>query len=131
MALRPLGRKDSVMSIEIDKAKFKDAIKGKFTKYLHAAKGLEYADAILDTMQEWLDLEEWKNDPEIDTLREVRIRMRCHIVSQLKPNKNQSWYVDSHMWRMLARQMSLWAVKRVAEEYWGEMAAEKGLPPED
>ena len=119
------------MSIQVDKAKFKDAIKGKFTKYLHAAKGLEYADAILDTMQEWLDLEEWKNDPEIDTLREVRIRMRCYIVSQLKPNKNQSWYVDSHMWRMLARQMSLWAVKRVAEEYWGEMAAEKGLPPQD
>ena len=137
MALRPFGRKDSIMSIEIDKDKFRGQIRGEFSKfethlssYFSIDKLLEYGDAVLDTLQGWLDLGEWKENPEIDTLREVRILMRLYIVSELKPT-NQSWFVPNKKWVQVARQMSVWTVKKVAEEYWGEMVAEKGLPPKD
>jgi len=131
MALRPLSRKDSIMSIEIDKDKFRDAIKGEFSSWWKANKIFEYGDAVLDTLQEWLDSEEWKDNPDIDSLREVRILMRLYVVSKLKQDKSSSWFVPSHRWIQIARKVSVWIVMKVALEYWDEMAAEKGLTPKD
>ena len=131
MALRPLGRKDSIMSIQVDKAKFKAAIEKKFRRCYLASQGLEFADEMLDTIQKWLDLEEWKNNAEIDTPTEVRILMRLYIMSELKQDESQSWFVACHMWVFLVRQISVWTVKKVVEEYWPKMAAEKGLTPKE
>jgi len=119
------------MSIQVDKAKFKAAIEKKFRRCYLAAQGLEFADEMLDIIQKWLDLEEWKNNAEIDTPTEVRILMRLYIMSELKQDESQSWFVACHMWVFLVRQISVWTVKKVVEEYWPEMAAEKGLPPKD
>tara|TARA_B100000929_G_scaffold233321_1_gene189797 strand:- start:145 stop:549 length:405 start_codon:yes stop_codon:yes gene_type:complete len=134
MALRPLGRKDNIrkeMSIQIDKQKFKAAIKKEFERRAMADNLLEFADEMLDVMQKWFDLGEWKDKAEIDSSREVRILMRLYIMSELKQDSSQSWFTASHIWVFLVRQLSVWTVKKVVEEYWPKMAAEKGLTPKE
>ena len=129
--LTAFWQEDSIMSIQIDRQKLKDGLKEEFgTQYL-AENAFAYADDMLGVAEAWINSDEWKNDPEIDTSREARIVLRQHISLKLPQERFQSWFVGHYMWYFIVRKVTVWSVMKIIQQHWNEMAAEKGLPPED
>jgi len=111
------------MTIKIDREMFKERVHHRFKRRIHGdiATG-DLSDAIYKLAQEWLDKEEWKTNPELDTSRECRIEMKRHIKNKIDfEDTDKSWCIASGNWRWIADSVIVYIVGLVIEFYWRDI----------
>jgi hypothetical protein len=135
MALRPFGREKRKvvkidMSIQINKAKIKEQVKLKFGHPARAygANALDFADEVIENAQEYMDSNHWLTDPKIDSKREARLAMKQYISAHIDiRDAKKSWFVPTFIWIWIAKQVIMFIVMMIINNYWSQMAEEKGL----
>lgn len=135
MALRPFSREkrkvaNIYMSIKINKAKIKEQVKLKFGHPTRAygANAIDFSDEVIENAQEYMDTNHWLTDPKIDSKREARIAMKRYITANIDMRDDKkSWFVPTFIWIWIAKQVIMFIVMVIINNYWSQMAEEKGL----
>ena len=111
------------MTIKIDREIFKGRVYSKFSRRMYGdiATG-DLSDVIYKLAQEWLDKEEWKTNPELDTSRECRIEMKRHIKNKIDfEDTDKSWCIASTNWRWIAQSVIVCIVGLVIDYHWRDI----------
>ena len=87
------------MTIQIDRELFKERVNFKFSKRVHGdiACGV-FSQEVFNLAQEWIDKEEWRTNPELDTAKECRIEMKIYIKDNIDlDDETKEWYASDYI----------------------------------
>ena len=115
------------MPIKINRSLFMPSVKERFgdERMLYPTESVDFADDVLYNAQKWMDQEPWKNDPEMDTPRELKISLMRYVKNQIDfKDHKKSWFVPTWVWIMIAQKVLSWLIKEIIEYYFPEIRKE-------
>jgi|TARA_R110000824_G_scaffold207819_1_gene393337 hypothetical protein len=111
------------MTIQIDRELFKERLNSTFGNRQHGDVACtEFSEEVFNLAQEWIDKEEWRTNPELDTARECRIEMKRHVKDNIDlSDKDKPWCITNFIWTWLAQQVIVFIVGLIIEFYWHDI----------
>ena len=117
------------MTLQIDE-KLRNLLKGRvnfsFGKRQHGEIACgDFLEEVINLSQEWIDKEEWKTNPELDTARECRIEMKRHIKDHIDlEDEDKPWFIRDFVWSWMTQQVIVLVVRLIVEHYWDTIESE-------